>query len=44
MTYFSDIAKIQYEGPESKNGLAFKYYNPKETFRHHSKTLNKKTK
>jgi len=27
---FADIHKIQYEGPGSKNPLAFKYYNPEE--------------
>ena len=27
---FQDIPKIQYEGPESKNPLAFKHYNPEE--------------
>jgi len=27
MTYFKGIEKIQYEGPESKNPLAFKYYD-----------------
>ncbi len=30
MAYFKDISAIQYEGPHSKNGLAFKYYNPGE--------------
>ncbi|HZJ85872.1 MAG TPA: xylose isomerase [Erysipelotrichaceae bacterium] len=30
MTYFKDIGKINYEGPESTNPLAFKYYNPEE--------------
>lgn len=29
MAYFS-IGKINYEGPQSKNPLAFKYYNPDE--------------
>jgi len=29
-TYFPDIPKIQYEGPKSKNPLAFKHYNPEE--------------
>ncbi|NJK90541.1 MAG: xylose isomerase [Blastochloris sp.] len=29
-TYFPDIPKIQYEGPQSKNSLAFKHYNPDE--------------
>ncbi len=28
MEYFKGISKIQYEGPASKNPLAFKYYNP----------------
>lgn len=28
--YFEDIPNIFYEGKESKNPLAFKYYNPKE--------------
>lgn len=27
---FPDIKKITYEGPKSKNPLAFKYYNPEE--------------
>jgi xylose isomerase len=27
---FTDIPKIKYEGPESKNPLAFKHYNPVE--------------
>ncbi len=30
MAYFKDIGKIEYEGPTSKNPLAFKYYNPEE--------------
>lgn len=30
MEYFKGIGKINYEGPESKNPLAFKYYNPDE--------------
>ncbi len=29
--HFPDVAKIEYEGPESKNPLAFRYYNPEET-------------
>ncbi|MDF2485082.1 MAG: xylA [Herbinix sp.] len=29
MSYFT-IGKVQYEGPQSKNLLAFKYYNPEE--------------
>src|SRR5579859_3606830 len=28
--FFSGISKIQYEGPKSKNPLAFKHYNPEE--------------
>ncbi len=28
--FFKEIPKIQYEGPGSKNPLAFKYYNPEE--------------
>ncbi len=30
MSYFSDISKIQYEGPQSRNPLAFRWYNPSE--------------
>ena len=30
MPAFPDIAKIQYEGPQSKNPLAFKHYNADE--------------
>ena len=30
MEYFADIPKIEYEGPQSKNPLAFKQYNPEE--------------
>lgn len=30
MAYFESINKINYEGPDSKNPLAFKYYNPDE--------------
>lgn len=30
MPYFKNISKVQYEGPESDNPLAFKHYNPKE--------------
>ncbi|WP_062104219.1 xylose isomerase [Bacillus niameyensis] len=30
MTYFDSVSTIQYEGPTSKNALAFKFYNPKE--------------
>ena len=30
-TFFPDIPeKIPYEGPDSKNPLAFKYYNPQQ--------------
>jgi len=28
MSYFPNIGKIQYEGPASKNPLAFRHYNP----------------
>ncbi len=30
MTAFPDVSKIQYEGPESKNPLAFRWYNEDE--------------
>jgi xylose isomerase len=30
MAAFPEIDKIKYEGPESKNPLAFRYYNPEE--------------
>lgn len=30
MSYFSNIENIKYEGPESSNPFAFKYYNPEE--------------
>jgi xylose isomerase len=30
MAYFPDVPKIAYEGPDSKNPLAFKHYNPEE--------------
>ena len=30
MSYFPEISKIEYEGPQSKNPLAFKHYNPEE--------------
>jgi xylose isomerase len=30
MAYFPDVPKIAYEGPQSKNPLAFRYYNPEE--------------
>ncbi len=29
-SYFKTIRKIQYEGPQSRNALDFKYYNPDE--------------
>ncbi|CDZ23165.1 Xylose isomerase [[Clostridium] cellulosi] len=28
--YFSNIPKVRYEGPDSKNPFAFKFYNPEE--------------
>lgn len=30
MTYFPEVPKIAYEGPDSKNLLAFRHYNPDE--------------
>ena len=27
---FKGVSRIKYEGPESKNPLAFKHYNPEE--------------
>ena len=30
MEYFANIGKIRYEGKNSTNPLAFKYYNPDE--------------
>ena len=30
MEFFKDIDKIKYEGKDSTNPLAFKYYNPDE--------------
>jgi xylose isomerase len=30
MAYFPEVQKIKYEGPESKNPLAFRHYNPSE--------------
>ena len=30
MAAFADVSKIQYEGPQSKNPLAFRHYNPTE--------------
>jgi xylose isomerase len=29
-TVFKDVSKIKFEGPKSKNPLAFKHYNPRE--------------
>ena len=29
-TWFPEVTKIQYEGPDSKNPLSFKHYNPDE--------------
>jgi xylose isomerase len=31
MAFFPDVPRIQFEGPESKNPLAFRHYNPDET-------------
>src|SRR3990167_7244969 len=31
MPAFPEVSKIRYEGPQSKNPLAFRYYNPEET-------------
>lgn len=30
MTYFPEVSKIAFEGPDSKNPLAFRHYNPAE--------------
>lgn len=30
MNYFKNVTGVKYEGPDSNNPLAFKYYNPKE--------------
>ena len=30
MAYFPDIPRIEYEGPQSRNPLAFRWYNPDE--------------
>ncbi|MDF2036673.1 xylose isomerase [Cytobacillus oceanisediminis] len=30
MNYFSNVSRVKYEGPDSNNPLAFKYYNPEE--------------
>ncbi|MDG5471854.1 xylose isomerase [Jeotgalibacillus sp. ET6] len=32
MAYFSNVKKINFEGAQSKNPFAFKFYNPEETF------------
>ena len=28
MAFFSEVSKITYEGPESRNPLAFRHYKP----------------
>ena len=28
--YFSNVSKIEFEGPDSDNPLAFRHYNPEE--------------
>ncbi len=30
MSFFPDVPEVKYEGPESRNPLAFKHYNPEE--------------
>lgn len=30
MSYFPDVPTIPFEGPDSRNPLAFRYYNPDE--------------
>ncbi|MHC4880279.1 MAG: xylose isomerase [Planctomycetota bacterium] len=30
MAYFPEVSKIEFEGPESRNPLAFRHYNPSE--------------
>lgn len=30
MNYFKNVSGVKYEGPDSNNPLAFKYYNPEE--------------
>ncbi|MCG6155620.1 xylose isomerase [Rubinisphaera margarita] len=30
MSFFPDVLEVKYEGPESRNPLAFKHYNPEE--------------
>ena len=30
MAAFPEVSKIKYEGPDSKNPLAFRHYNPDE--------------
>ncbi|MBX9974745.1 xylose isomerase [Cytobacillus firmus] len=31
MNYFNNVNQVKYEGPDSNNPLAYKYYNPEET-------------
>jgi xylose isomerase len=31
MEFFPEVSKVKYEGPDSKNPLAFRHYNPDET-------------
>jgi xylose isomerase len=31
MSYFPEVSKIEFEGPDSRNPLAYKYYNASET-------------
>ncbi|MFJ7974514.1 xylose isomerase [Peribacillus sp. NPDC096379] len=31
MSYFKNVNHVKYEGPDSTNALAYKYYNPEET-------------
>ena len=28
--FFDDVAKVKYEGPDSTNPLAYRFYNPDE--------------
>ena len=30
MAFFPDVPAIKFEGPDSKNALAFRHYNPAE--------------
>ncbi|KIL49147.1 xylose isomerase [Jeotgalibacillus campisalis] len=32
MAYFSNVKQIDFEGAQSTNPFAFKFYNPEETF------------